>query len=59
MLSKASEMFVADLGSTCKDYAKRFNRKTMHASDIAQVANHVDKYHFIASSKLPTLNKDV
>ena len=59
MLAKASEMFVKDLSSTAKGVAKKVHRKSMQTSDIKEVANHFDKYHFIANSQLPALNKNV
>ena len=59
LLTKATEMFVDDLAGNTKEFARKFGRKTMQPDDILQVANHVDKFHFITQSKLPVFDKNV
>ena len=57
LLTKAAELFVTDLAGTSNQYARKHNRKTMQSQDILQVANHIDKFHFLYESKLPAFNQ--
>ena len=50
LLTKAAEMFVTDLASTCGYNARYQKRKTLVLNDIVNVAKHNDKFHFLKDS---------
>lgn len=56
LITKATELFVTDLAGTCGKIAKQQGRKTMQLQDILNASKFIDKFHFIHSSKLPSLN---
>ena len=55
LITKATEIFLADLSGVCAQLAKNQKRKTLQTSDINNAAAHIEKFHFIKDSRLPAL----
>ena len=56
MLTRATELFISDLGGVCGHIAKVQKRRTLQLADVINAASNIDKFHFIKDSKLPSLN---
>ena len=55
LITKATEIFLGDLSGVCAQLAKNQKRKTLLVSDINSAAAHIERFHFIKDSRLPTL----
>jgi len=55
LITKATEIFLGDLSGVCAQLAKNQKRKTLLVSDINSAAAHIERFHFIKDSRLPSL----
>jgi hypothetical protein len=55
LITKATEIFLGDLSGVCAQLAKNQKRKTLGVADINAAANHIERFHFIKDSRLPSL----